>query len=112
MYRIQNCCCAVHSSETMLMLMVIAMIWGGKIYSGLGFFDFSIGVIRPIFHRLGMLSVDRFTSLVTYAILIAPKCFNLIGAMLSGPKAFEFLVERIVRLTPSSVNCMLECYSF
>ena len=64
-------CCA--SSETMLMLMVIAMIWGGKIYSGLGFFDFSIGVIRPIFHRLGMLSVDRFTSLVTYAILIAPK---------------------------------------
>ena len=61
-----------------------------------------------------MLSVDidRFMSLVIYAILIGPKCFSIIGAMLSGPKAFEFLVERIARLTSSSVNCMLECGSF
>ena len=63
-------------------------------------FSFSIGIIRPIFQRLGMLSVDiyRFMNLVIYAILIGPKCFSIIGAMLSGTKAFEFLVERIARL--------------
>ena len=75
---------------------------------------FSIGIIRPIFHRLEMLSVDidRFMSLVIYAILSGSQYFSIIGAMLSGPKAVEFLVERIARLISSSVNCMLECGSF
>ena len=42
------------------------------------------------------IQIDRFMSLVTYAIISGAKCFSIIGAMLSGPKAFEFLVERIV----------------
>ena len=58
------------------------------------------------------IDIDRFLSLVIYAILIGAKCFSIIGAMLSDPKAFELLVESIARLTFSSVNCMLVGGSF
>ena len=75
------------------------------------YYGFNIGKIRPIFHRLGMLSVEinRFMSLVIYAILIGPKFFSIIGAMLSGPKAFEFLVERIARFLFFADCCRIWC---
>ena len=106
MYGMQSCCCVVHSPETMLMLIVIAKIWEGKIYSGL---DFGIGIIRPIFHRLGMLSVDsdRFMSLVTYAILIGPKCFSIIGAMLCCPRCPRNCFLSLLTVVGCDVNCLL-----
>lgn len=71
-----------------------------------GFPGLRMGMILPTFQMLGMISVlmDRFRRQVRYSVAFGPRCFNIMGAMLSGPNALEVFVVFRALLTSSVLN--------
>lgn len=59
-----------------------------------GFPGFKSGIMRPTFHISGILSSLRqiLNKHVKYLMQLEPRCFSMMGAKPSGPRAFELLV--------------------
>ena len=73
-----------------------------------------IGINLDVFHIEGImfLFIIRLYMCVMKLIACVPKCFMCIGAILSGPKAFEFLVVFIACVTCVAVSVIVCVCSF